>query len=371
MPLQTMDRTKETEPKPHRKRSSLTPEKKEAERLRKREVRKLKKEGLWEAPNENRKLTKSHNLKDPFNCECCGIQWYHRYGGKNRFCCQRCAKEYKQNKWLHCSKCHAGIGLGAKSSSKIIQIASSGAVRRAWAKHGIKANLPPNGAYFMTAKKMLSEKIRKPIQERKKYESAWMMHVKSLSHFPDWSICWTKEQARRGMKERYEAMSAEEKRAWNKRCLENRKKQFDKDPEAMRKQKERMAKWKRENGAKYLSDRRAKDPGFRIVCNLRSRMKEVMGSVLNGGSVRKSKLIGCSTKQLAAHLESQFDSRMTWENYGMYWHVDHIIPVALFDQSDAEQRRRCWHWTNLQPLEAKANLEKSDSITQPQMHLAL
>ena len=59
------------------------------------------------------------------------------------------------------------------------------------------------------------------------------------------------------------------------------------------------------------------------------------------------------------HLEAQFKPGMTWDNYGLKgWHVDHIRPCASFDLRDPEQQRRCFHYTNLQPLWAEENLKK-------------
>jgi hypothetical protein len=52
---------------------------------------------------------------------------------------------------------------------------------------------------------------------------------------------------------------------------------------------------------------------------------------------------------------------MTWDNYGE-WHMDHIQPCASFDQTDPEQQKICWHYTNYQPLWAEDNLRKSDTI---------
>ncbi len=63
------------------------------------------------------------------------------------------------------------------------------------------------------------------------------------------------------------------------------------------------------------------------------------------------------------HLEKQFKEGMTWENHGLYgWHIDHIIPCASFDLTDLEQQKKCFHYTNLQPLWAKENLIKGVKI---------
>lgn len=51
---------------------------------------------------------------------------------------------------------------------------------------------------------------------------------------------------------------------------------------------------------------------------------------------------------------------MSWENYGSYWHVDHKIPCAKYDLTDPNQQKACFHFSNLQPLEASENIRKSD-----------
>ena len=48
---------------------------------------------------------------------------------------------------------------------------------------------------------------------------------------------------------------------------------------------------------------------------------------------------------------------MSWGNYGK-WHVDHIRPCASFNLVNEEEQKKCFHYTNLQPLWAKDNLSK-------------
>ena len=68
-------------------------------------------------------------------------------------------------------------------------------------------------------------------------------------------------------------------------------------------------------------------------------------------------LVGCSKDELATFLEAEFTEGMTWDNYGM-WHVDHMRPCCAFDLEDLEEQKKCFHWTNLQPLWANANCSK-------------
>lgn len=79
------------------------------------------------------------------------------------------------------------------------------------------------------------------------------------------------------------------------------------------------------------------------------------------------KLVGCSLEQLKKHLQSKFTKGMTWENYGTgwhgkgmkEWHIDHIRPCASFDLSKASEQKKCFNYSNLQPLWAKDNLSKN------------
>lgn len=98
----------------------------------------------------------------------------------------------------------------------------------------------------------------------------------------------------------------------------------------------------------------------RLVSNVRSRIGHALKR--NSKSARTFSLLGCSLPELWRHLESKFVPGMTRENYGPVWHVDHIRPVILFDLSDPEQQKECFHYSNLQPLFALDNLRKGAKI---------
>jgi hypothetical protein len=66
--------------------------------------------------------------------------------------------------------------------------------------------------------------------------------------------------------------------------------------------------------------------------------------------------IDCSAQELKLHIQSLFQPGMTWDNWGCnekgkkIWQIDHIVGCNQFDLSKEEDRKKCWHYTNLQPL---------------------
>lgn len=120
---------------------------------------------------------------------------------------------------------------------------------------------------------------------------------------------------------------------------------------------------------------------IRLIHNLRIRVQRAVKS--NGGRkhTKTINLLGCSPIELKLYLESKFLPGMSWDNYGVgyllddkgkpvydnngniiplkQWHIDHIKPCNTFDLTQESEQRKCFHYTNLQPLWAKDNLEKS------------
>jgi len=104
--------------------------------------------------------------------------------------------------------------------------------------------------------------------------------------------------------------------------------------------------------------RKQEKPEYRMLCNLRTRLLQVLKD--NSKSGRTVELIGCSAIRLRQHIEKQFKEGMTWGNYGRRgWHIDHKKPCALFDLSKAEEQRKCFHYTNLQPMWGIDNMRKN------------
>ena len=114
---------------------------------------------------------------------------------------------------------------------------------------------------------------------------------------------------------------------------------------------------------KYYNKKKHSTPLGKIKHSLNTRIRDMLK--LQGG-VKEEKtydLIGCSPEQLREHIEKQFTEGMTWDNYGYYgWHLDHIIPCVSFNLLLEDERRKCFRYTNLQPLWMKDNIKKGDRL---------
>ena len=108
------------------------------------------------------------------------------------------------------------------------------------------------------------------------------------------------------------------------------------------------------------SKRDCQDLTYRLRRSLSERVRlEIKADGTRKGESTVS-LLGCTIEEVRKHIESQFLPGMTWDNWSFTgWHLDHIRPCASFDLTDPEQQKQCFHYTNLQPLWAKDNLEKS------------
>jgi hypothetical protein len=125
-----------------------------------------------------------------------------------------------------------------------------------------------------------------------------------------------------------------------------------------------LVEWRKENREKinknileYEKKRKLKDPEFKLLKTLRSRLGNAIKKQNSKKNNTTVELLGCSVSFLKGFLEAKFKEGMTWDNHGE-WHIDHIKPCVLFNLLDEEEQKKCFHYTNLQPLWASENLSK-------------
>ncbi len=80
-------------------------------------------------------------------------------------------------------------------------------------------------------------------------------------------------------------------------------------------------------------------------------------------SAQTIEYLGCDVAFFKMYIESLWEKNMTWENHSKKgWHLDHIRPCASFDLSDIEEQKKCFNFSNYQPLWAKDNLKKGAKL---------
>ena len=128
--------------------------------------------------------------------------------------------------------------------------------------------------------------------------------------------------------------------------------------------KKRVNSWKRdykktEKYKNYILERKEKDVLFKITCKVRSWLWDSFKRRGYKKNSNTEKIIGCSFEDFTKYLLQTYK-----DIYGYDWdtkeevHIDHIIPLSTAN-SEEEIIKLC-HYTNLQLLKAKDNLEKSD-----------
>lgn len=106
----------------------------------------------------------------------------------------------------------------------------------------------------------------------------------------------------------------------------------------------------------YSRKRRAGDPLFRLITNIRNGISEVIARGCK--SARSLELLGCSREEHIEYIQAKFTEGMSWDNYGNTkdsWNIDHIRPVSSFDLTLPEEQQACFHYSNTQPMWAMEN----------------
>lgn len=112
----------------------------------------------------------------------------------------------------------------------------------------------------------------------------------------------------------------------------------------------------------YNSKKYKEDPYFRLVFLMRSRIGKILRERNIGKQDKSYDLLGCSKEEFIKYFENLFTEGMTWEKVGKDIHIDHIIPCCSFDLTKEEEQKKCFHYSNLQPLWARDNLVKGGKI---------
>jgi hypothetical protein len=259
-----------------------------------------------------------------------------------RYCSKKCANDwYAKNKYKSVKK---DPDWGAASRAKQAKIKAN------------KELLEQLQKTHLTITDIVTEY---GISKSQAHQRAKLGEVKGIRSPQKGKMFYTKEQAHFIGTTCTSQMNTETAKAYRTKVNEKAKRNR-KDP----------IKGARERATKraYVQEKR-KDPKHRLRNSVSLQMNLALkkqGKMKQWAAFEKT---GYTPQQLAEHVEAQFDDKMTWDNYGTYWQLDHIVPQCTlqYDSMDHPNFKKCWALENLQPLAREENASKG-SLHEGQRH---
>lgn len=127
-----------------------------------------------------------------------------------------------------------------------------------------------------------------------------------------------------------------------------------------------------ERSRKNRAIRQANDPDFVLKRRIREQIRDHLKRNLKNKNFHTFELLGYTTQDLHNRIESLFEQnslpnkeKLSWDNMGTLWHIDHIKPCASFKfvnedgSTNYEAIKECWALENLQPMYSEDNVSKS------------
>jgi len=171
---------------------------------------------------------------------------------------------------------------------------------------------------------------------------------------------WLLAKEKRMLNSDYVSKITEKRQEYHKKHYQNNKDWYK---ERNSRLKEHYRKWKRDNynpeKEKERHKKRMLNPAYKVSKYMSNRINQL---IRDKNFISVLDIVNYSIQDLMNHLEKQFRDGMTWDNYGNYWHVDHIKPVSHFNfqSKNDPQFKECWALSNLQPLLKIENLSKGN-----------
>lgn len=186
-------------------------------------------------------------------------------------------------------------------------------------------------------------------------------------------MTYTNPEVRKAYERAYYAANKEKVLAKNKKWIaKNKEKILNQKKEYFAANKEKIKAYKKsyyeknkieiiEKARIHHKVRRKLDAKYKMTLLCRKRLHSALKAQNAAKNHRTLELLGTTIAKAYAYLESLFQPGMSWDNHGE-WHIDHIIPCASFDLTNPAEQKKCFHYTNLQPLWAADNLSKGASL---------
>lgn len=132
----------------------------------------------------------------------------------------------------------------------------------------------------------------------------------------------------------------------NKTRIKQTKKEYEKTPARIKRRR------------KQQQQRLELDPNFHLIHKLRSHLYITLKRYSKTGKIMPSNQLGVNHKVIIEYLKP-FPKDLS------KYHIDHIIPLSLFDFNNLEHIKKAFAPTNHQWLTAQQNMEKNNRLVMP------
>jgi hypothetical protein len=110
----------------------------------------------------------------------------------------------------------------------------------------------------------------------------------------------------------------------------------------------------------YQRNKRATNILYKLHDNISRRIRKDLIRFNKKKKESTQKILPYNMAELQKHIEVQFTNEMSWENMGLVWEIDHIVPLNW--AQSVEDILELWKLTNLRPLLISNNRIKSDKF---------
>ena len=109
---------------------------------------------------------------------------------------------------------------------------------------------------------------------------------------------------------------------------------------------------------KYIKEKKENNYLYKLTCSIRCLISQSFKGQYTKKSKKTTSILGCSFEEFKIHIENQFTNDMNWDNYAIYWQLDHKVPISWAkDENDVYKLN---HYTNFRPLYWRDNISKGN-----------